>query len=207
MAYIYGIQNKINKKWYIGQSKYYPTERWRQHAAGYKNTTISKAIKKYGADSFDYLVLLEVHEDELDEKEKEFIALYDSFVNGYNETRGGVSPELGCRLAISPQEVVEYYVQNEDASCRDVAKHFGIFHETVSAIITEAKIPMRHGKRPVVVTDIRTGKSYSFGTYMDASKFIIENNPEYPRSPTTVRKHLSKKEIYRDYKITRLQNN
>lgn len=29
MGYIYGIQNQINKKWYVGQSIYYPKERWR----------------------------------------------------------------------------------------------------------------------------------------------------------------------------------
>ena len=26
MGYIYGIQNQINNKWYIGQSIYYPKE-------------------------------------------------------------------------------------------------------------------------------------------------------------------------------------
>lgn len=35
MGYIYGIQNQINKKWYVGQSIYYPKERWRQEIAGY----------------------------------------------------------------------------------------------------------------------------------------------------------------------------
>ena len=29
MGYIYGIQNQINNKWYVGQSIYYPKERWR----------------------------------------------------------------------------------------------------------------------------------------------------------------------------------
>lgn len=205
MAYIYGIQNKINQKWYIGQSKYYPHERWRQHIAGYKNTSISKAIKKYGEELFDFMVLEEVSEKELDEKEIYYIQLYDSYKNGYNETRGGVHPELGHRLPVTPDEIISYYQSHDKLSCRDVAQHFGVFHETVSTIITKAGLSLRYGKRSVTIQDLRTGELFNFNTYMEASKFIIANNHDYPRSTTTVRKHFSNKNChtYRDYKIIR----
>ena len=64
MGYIYGIQNQINNKWYIGQSIYYPEERWRQEIAGYPqhNMVISKAIKKYGVENFKFYLLEEVEE-------------------------------------------------------------------------------------------------------------------------------------------------
>ena len=50
MAYIYGIKNRINEKWYVGQSIYFPKERWRMEIAGYEshNMVISKAIKNMG---------------------------------------------------------------------------------------------------------------------------------------------------------------
>ena len=62
MGYIYGIQNRINNKWYVGQSIYYPKERWRTEIAGYTqhNMVISKAIQKYGVENFIFNILEEV---------------------------------------------------------------------------------------------------------------------------------------------------
>lgn len=40
MAYIYGIKNRINEKWYIGQSIYFPKERFLQRIRDYTRVKI-----------------------------------------------------------------------------------------------------------------------------------------------------------------------
>lgn len=97
--YIYGFQNKINGKWYIGQTTQNPEYRRRQHfysALHYKkkdDSLFHKKIREYGKEAFDFFVLEEVeHKDMLDDREKYWISYYKSYIkdgNGYNLSRGG----------------------------------------------------------------------------------------------------------------------
>lgn len=92
---IYIIKNKINDKVYVGQTTMAVKDRI---AAHFKPSTaklrgtykLYNAINKYGRENFYYEVLEEnIPEDQLDQKEIEYIALYDSYYNGYNSTPGG----------------------------------------------------------------------------------------------------------------------
>lgn len=95
MGCIYKITNKLNNKSYIGLTIRSPQMRWSEHIYRSKNITnnsqtICKAINKYGSDNF----LFEVIEDNilnevLQEKEKYYIELFDTYNNGYNDTPGG----------------------------------------------------------------------------------------------------------------------
>lgn len=73
---IYGARNTVNGKWYIGQTTVGLENRRRRHLVyarnNYDNTVFHAAIRKYGADSFDWVVLeagIKTH-DELNEREK-----------------------------------------------------------------------------------------------------------------------------------------
>lgn len=96
---IYMIRNKINDKKYIGQSVdiWY---RYRNHLSeSYNrncnkkayNMAIHKAIRKYGENNFEIIVLEECSEEKLDEREIYWIDYYDTYNNGYNQTIGGDS--------------------------------------------------------------------------------------------------------------------
>ena len=94
---IYKITNKTNKRAYIGESVRIHT-RWTEHKrkAFDKETypdeyekALYRAFRKYGIDNFEFEILLECDESELQEKEIEFIAQYDTYNNGYNESIGG----------------------------------------------------------------------------------------------------------------------
>jgi group I intron endonuclease len=94
MAIIYKIENTINKKCYIGWTSKTLDIRWEQHKkAALKNKENRKfynAIRKYGTDVWDVQLVCEVNTKDLaTKKEIEFIALYDSYTNGYNSTLGG----------------------------------------------------------------------------------------------------------------------
>ena len=93
-GHIYRITNTINGKIYIGQTKNKIKHRFSTHLKSeeYGTTKIARAIKKYGKDNFALEVIYVAYsKDELDEKEKYFIGVYQSTDSefGYNIQSGG----------------------------------------------------------------------------------------------------------------------
>ena len=93
MVGIYKITNQINGHSYIGLSTHIE-DRWDYHKDPYnwdreKDKALYIAIKKYGIDNFNFEILEECSPEQLSEKEKFYIAKYDTFYNGYNMTAGG----------------------------------------------------------------------------------------------------------------------
>lgn len=92
---IYKIENIVNGKIYIGQSKQI-RQRWSDHKKElrhnrHKNEYLQRAWNKYGEKNFKHEVIELCSEEELDEKECYYIELYETFNNdkGYNLTAGG----------------------------------------------------------------------------------------------------------------------
>lgn len=91
---IYCIKNLINNKCYIGQSQDI-MRRWRKEKSVLSgknpawNAHLQSAWKKYGKENFEFSILEECPIENLDEREMFWIAYYDSFNNGYNNTVGG----------------------------------------------------------------------------------------------------------------------
>ncbi len=90
---IYLIKNKINGKVYVGQSLH-PQQRFKEHCYNNVNSIIHKAIKKYGRENFEFVVL-EKNVLNYNEREKYWINFYNSIVpHGYNITEGGENPPV-----------------------------------------------------------------------------------------------------------------
>ena len=90
---IYKITNSQTGECYIGQAvDIY--KRWNQHCkAGLGIDTppgnkLYKAMQDYGLQNFTFEILLECNRDELNEKEKYFISLYQADTYGYNSNIG-----------------------------------------------------------------------------------------------------------------------
>ena len=90
---IYKITNTETNECYIGQAvDIY--KRWNEHCkAGLGIDTppgnkLYKAIQEYGLQNFTFEILLECNRDELNEKEKYFISLYQADTYGYNGNIG-----------------------------------------------------------------------------------------------------------------------
>lgn len=105
---IYKITNKISGKCYIGQAINIRSRLVYHMSATDRgnNNTIYKAIRKYGVSNFDCRVLVIVNtfgktqdeiKKELNALESFYIALYDSYKNGYNMTPGGDCGRLGFK--------------------------------------------------------------------------------------------------------------
>lgn len=94
---VYCITNKINQKKYVGLSKNI-LRRWSEHKRVPFNPNSKEydyplygAIRKYGIENFDFSILEECKEEELQEKEKYWIQYFDVLNKdkGYNLTEGG----------------------------------------------------------------------------------------------------------------------
>lgn len=93
MGYIYKIINDINDKIYIGQTIRTIEERWKEHLKESNRIRadhpIYRAMRKYGNEHFSIMLIEEIPNDKLDEREKYWIKQYNTYSNGYNATYGG----------------------------------------------------------------------------------------------------------------------
>lgn len=90
---IYEIVNIVNNKRYIGLSTNI-YGRWRQHinaltSKTHYNAHLQSAWNKYGQDNFQFNIVEQCEKECLPDREIYWIAYYDSFNNGYNDTIGG----------------------------------------------------------------------------------------------------------------------
>lgn len=90
---IYKITNQVTDQCYIGQA-IDMDKRWKDHCKcglGIDtpvNNKLYKSMNEYGLHNFSFELLEECEKNDLDEKEKYYIDLYDSYNYGYNATRG-----------------------------------------------------------------------------------------------------------------------
>lgn len=141
MCGIYKIENKINGHVYIGQSINI-ARRWRTHKNQYNQSdnnqyesSLYRAIRKYGLDNFSFEVLEECSRDQLNQKEIYWIKYYNSYLDGYNDTSGGD--------AAPPQKVTPKILDEIKAELRDdkltqisISKKYGVSENIICGINT-----------------------------------------------------------------------
>lgn len=103
MGLIYKVTNKVNKKIYIGQTVSTLTRRKSDHirrafSDKCDNTYFYKAILKYGVDMFEWEVLCECMDDDLNSLERYYIEVFNSTdpTLGYNTLPGGNAYDNYC---------------------------------------------------------------------------------------------------------------
>ena len=97
MGYIYRITNVGLGKTYVGQTSATNVQlRWNQHIQEsekrFPDSNISLGIKQHGIDNFSFDILEECDTSMLDERERIWIHYYNSYLRGYNQTRGNGFP-------------------------------------------------------------------------------------------------------------------
>lgn len=134
---IYKITNKINKCAYIGQSinikkrqndhKNYPSE--------CSHYPLYKAFKDFGIENFNFEIIEECALNQLNDREKYWIAYYDTFYKGYNQTKGGAGT-LGVQIKISEEdlEIIYDLLLHSSITQREIAKQFDVGEDTISDI-------------------------------------------------------------------------
>ena len=137
MIGIYLITNKLNNKCYVGQSVDI-ARRWRQHreAASRGETPLYKAIQKYGIENFEFSILEECLKEELDCKEIQYIERYNSYFEGYNQTKGGDQYSHNVKLTDEDFDKIIELLANSNLSQKDIAEIFFVGEDTISEIET-----------------------------------------------------------------------
>lgn len=173
MNYIYGYRNKINNKWYVGQTTMKLKERHRTHISGAThekasdyNCLFHRKIREYGIENFELIVLEEVaNKEDLDNKERYWIKEKQSFVGdgqGYNTTLGGQKRKdsddyWDIRCSLNKEQALE------------------IVNLLSSTTIPQTEIAKQYKIHVGIVNQINSGKKYR----------ILQDN-EYPiRKKTT----------------------
>lgn len=143
MGYIYKITNLINNKCYIGQTKRNPMLRWYEHkyyskkGVTYKSA-IYHAMQKHGIDNFSFEILESVSNTLLDEREQYYIETLNTFICGYNNTKGGDGNKGYTRKKKHEDIIPDLY--KELNSTEKVAKQLGISRITVRTILKEKEL-------------------------------------------------------------------
>ena len=94
---IYMIRNKTNEKIYIGQSINIDSrlEGHKRNLNNHKHDSrhLQFAWDKYGAENFEFTIILECPKEKLNEMEQYYILCYESYIPtfGYNTSLGGLS--------------------------------------------------------------------------------------------------------------------
>ena len=101
---IYMIKNIINGKMYIGKSfdikKRWANHRYELNKGAHVNNHLQSAWNKYGECSFEFIIIEECSEEELNNKEIYWIKTLDTYHNGYNQTEGGEGTHLPEEIKI-----------------------------------------------------------------------------------------------------------
>lgn len=134
---IYKITNKINNKSYIGLSsdieRRFVEHRRRKDG---RNKVLYRAFTLYGLENFEFSIIELCNATQLPEREKYWIAYYDTYNNGYNETLGG---EGTCR--IDHELVILDFTKT--GSCAKTAKNLGITKHSVGHVLNSYSIAHR----------------------------------------------------------------
>lgn len=143
-CYIYSIINNITKQRYVGQTTNY-YRRKKEHLSKLKenkhpNPKLQNAWNKYGEENFVFeKECFDISKKELDDKEKEYIKRYNSFVNGYNLTEGGTGGNTRFNRILNFEKFCFAYFGNKkyEGMCNKTGRLLGVDSSTISALKRE----------------------------------------------------------------------
>ena len=154
--YVYKLTNKVNGMLYIGITTCSLAKRWREHKCAAKSgldTPLYRAMRKYGIDAFDMVL---IHEgktrEEIQSMEKHFIAELGTYVRvgkGYNLTLGG---------------------EGEGKIVRKVGEeaHSAVLTEEIVAFIRNPELWDRSNRELVDLVEEAFGQEVNIGTLKSA---------------------------------------
>lgn len=178
---IYCIENIINNKKYIGQSKNI-NERYKKHIYELNNNRhfndyLQKAWNKYGEESFKMYVIEYCKIDILDEKESYYISYYNTLDQqyGYNLTSGG-------------QLNKGFYTEE---TCKKISESLKKTYENTELKDIRSKSALRQWANPDIKEKIIGSNNGMYGKHhTKESKEKMSNNkkgkPSWKRNTTPV---------------------
>ncbi len=177
---IYALRNKLNNKYYIGQTvEPNPYRRIQRHFTkqGYYNR-VYPAVLKYGKDAFEIIILATANSlEELNELERYYVRTFDSVCpNGYNlreggQQKGGLHEET--KRKISEKLRGHTYLKG----ITKTREHREAMSKARKGFSSPARREARKRsaallKKPVLATNVTTGETRIFSSIEKAAKTL-----------------------------------
>lgn len=146
LGYIYKIENTVNGKVYVGQTKD-PKKRWAAHkwaASSNKKkrncNPLYEEMRNYGIDRFSFSLLEQCKDDEMNKKEVFWIKCLNSQDKkfGYNIWGGGRGNGVFVSRAVDQYDLQGNYVTTYQSQC-DAAKAVGVHHTKIGCACNGTK--------------------------------------------------------------------
>ena len=143
MVTVYKIGNTVNDKLYIGVTKHSLRKRFGQHIKDSKNPKkqhrpFFTAINEIGIENFFIEPIEEIPDHLKEERERYWIAYYNTCEQGYNATYGGEGrPETLGKVDF----IIETYLDLQDI--KKTVEVVGFCSDTVLKILKENHIPIK----------------------------------------------------------------
>ena len=185
MGYIYKITNNINNKSYIGQTIRHYGQRWRNHRSEAFNIEslkynypLYKAIRKYGIENFNFIVIEECDNKIITEREIYWTKYYNSVNNEYNQQYGTLFKDSPY-IDINKEEILSLFASKK--SITDINIETGYSKDIIRGVLygagysfidTEAngrKAQARKISKPVSQYDLNDNFIASFSSITEAS--------------------------------------
>lgn len=156
------------------------------------NFKIYKAMREFGVENFKFETIEICENDQLDEKEKYYIQLYDSKNNGYNEAIGGKGKPLwtdkqleACKILYENnwllKDIADLFDTNPKIVGKKLREKYNIDTKKNSIISFSKEIYARNDKNEVL----------NFDSISNAAKFIMEKNLTKSKKPSNVISKIS----------------
>lgn len=139
---IYCIENIINNKKYIGQSKdiqqRYQSHKSKLNKHTHPNKLLQSDWDEYGEDKFIFYEIERCGRDKLNDKEIYYIKFFNTFENGYNLSPGGENGNNSSCKRIKQYDLEGNFIQYWK-SAAEAARYFNIDRSIISRAIKNHK--------------------------------------------------------------------
>ena len=160
MAGLYRVIKKDSEKViYIGQTGRKNIEkRIKEHFQQYTkkdsrayNSYFYRTLRKYGLNAFEFEPFIQCDKEELDEKERYWIAYYDTFYNGCNSTKRGKGAPPYNTEGLTDQIVLDIYkdLKDSDLQISDLSLKYGFSLPVISDINRGKLLPQENFIFPI----------------------------------------------------------
>jgi hypothetical protein len=175
MFKIYKIYNSINNFIYIGQTTKTLVHRFSIHRnlVEIRNGKLYEAFRMIGFENFSIELIEECQtKEEADKLEYQYIQLFDSYNNGYNNTKDG----SGADKIFNNYEdaILAMKKYKELKTSKAVAKYFGCDESVIMRLFQKYNFAVDNGRnvKPIKIIEL----DLNFPTIRDCAKYLIQNN-------------------------------
>ena len=177
---IYSLYCKETNRYYVGQTIKQINKRWQEHlyeANRMSPNPLYKAIRKYGASSFNIKIIEECDVSILDERETYWIEHYKAYSNGYNQTTGA-----GGQYRIS--EDIKERISKTMTGKEKSPEHISNISESLKRINHGFKIrgDGKHAKRKIKTINVDTLEEIIYDSGVECAKALGVTSANLSRS-------------------------